>query len=221
MLEWLVEQGRLSDRKARLFAVACCRSIWPLVTGLRSRRVVYTAERYADGLPGVTDLAAAAKDAADVCVDAEPADGSRAAAYAAAFSLDQDAMLAASGAATAAQVAVAARSTSVESPAHTWESAAAVEQAGQVTLVRCIFGVPSRRIECNPSWLTAGVVTLARKAYENRLQVNGQLDPGRLAALVKGLVKAGCTDAELLEHLRGPGPHWRGCHALDLVLGKE
>jgi hypothetical protein len=218
MLEWLRQQGKLSDRKARLFAVACCRSIWPLVTDLRSRRAVYMAERYADGLIGVTQLTAAATDAADACVDAEPADGSRAAANAAASSLDQDAMQAACGAAAAAQVAVAARTTTAPGNAiHTWESAAAVEQAGQVTLVRCIFGVPHRRIACGSSWLTAGVVTLARKTYETRLEPNGQLDPARLA---KGLVKAGCTDAELLEHLRGAGPHWRGCWAADLVLGR-
>jgi hypothetical protein len=32
---------------------------------------------------------------------------------------------------------------------------------------------------------------------------------------------AGCTDAELLGHLRGPGAHVRGCWALDLILSKE
>jgi len=35
---------------------------------------------------------------------------------------------------------------------------------------------------------------------------------------------AGCADAAdaaLLDHLRGPGPHVRGCWALDLLLGKE
>jgi hypothetical protein len=217
MLAFLHANGTLSERKARLFSVACCRSIWPLVTDLRSRRAVYTAERYADGL---ADLTAAAKDAADACVDAEPADGNRAAANAAACSLDQDAMQAACAAAAAAQVAVAARTTAVGSSVHTWDSAAAVEQAGQVTLVRCIFGVPSRRIACNASWLTAAVINLARKAYENRLQANGQLDPARLAALAKGLVKAGCDDAELLEHLRGAGPHFRGCWGVDAVLGK-
>jgi hypothetical protein len=30
---------------------------------------------------------------------------------------------------------------------------------------------------------------------------------------------AGCTDADLLDHLRSPGPHVRGCWAVDLVLG--
>ncbi|MFY0535368.1 hypothetical protein [Nannocystis pusilla] len=34
------------------------------------------------------------------------------------------------------------------------------------------------------------------------------------------LVAAGCTHAAALAHLRGPGPHFRGCWALDAVLGK-
>jgi hypothetical protein len=31
------------------------------------------------------------------------------------------------------------------------------------------------------------------------------------------LEDAGCTDAEMLGHPRGPGPHVRGCWAADLV----
>jgi hypothetical protein len=38
--------------------------------------------------------------------------------------------------------------------------------------------------------------------------------------LADALEEAGCADAEILTHLRGPGPHVRGCWALDLVLGK-
>jgi hypothetical protein len=43
----------------------------------------------------------------------------------------------------------------------------------------------------------------------------------RLPILADALEEAGCTDAYLLAHLRGPGPHVRGCWAVDLVLGKE
>jgi hypothetical protein len=43
----------------------------------------------------------------------------------------------------------------------------------------------------------------------------------RVPLLADALEDAGCTDAELLGHLRGPGTHVRGCWAVDLVLGKE
>jgi hypothetical protein len=35
------------------------------------------------------------------------------------------------------------------------------------------------------------------------------------------LEDAGCTDSDLLGHLRSPGPHVRGCWTVDLVLGKS
>jgi hypothetical protein len=42
-----------------------------------------------------------------------------------------------------------------------------------------------------------------------------------LAILSDALEDAGCNDAELLGHLRSPGPHVRGCRAVHLVLGKS
>ncbi len=33
--------------------------------------------------------------------------------------------------------------------------------------------------------------------------------------------RPGCNQQDILNHLRQPGEHCRGCFALDLVLGKE
>src|SRR4051794_9828402 len=57
MLEFL--RGKISERKARLFAVACCRGLWHRM-GEPLRRVVGVGERYADGLtsPGEDEEAA-------------------------------------------------------------------------------------------------------------------------------------------------------------------
>jgi hypothetical protein len=48
----------------------------------------------------------------------------------------------------------------------------------------------------------------------------GTLDDGRLAVLADDLEEAGCTGVGILRHLRGPGPHVRGCCPVDLCLGK-
>ena len=42
-----VEQGA-SDRKLRLFACACCRRVWNLLSDKFSRKTLTIAERYAD-----------------------------------------------------------------------------------------------------------------------------------------------------------------------------
>jgi hypothetical protein len=71
------------------------------------------------------------------------------------------------------------------------------------------------------AWQGGVVGEIAHTAYEERLLPSGQLDPARLGVLADALEDAGCTDAELLGHLRGPGPHVLGCWALDLILGKS
>jgi len=39
--------------------------------------------------------------------------------------------------------------------------------------------------------------------------------------LADALEEAGCAETALLDHLRAPGPHVRGCWALDHILGRS
>jgi hypothetical protein len=49
-------EGKGSDKQLRMFAVACCRAISPLLTDDRSRRAVDTAERFASGAAEEAEL---------------------------------------------------------------------------------------------------------------------------------------------------------------------
>ncbi len=51
MLAFLRDTGKFSERKARLFAVACCRRIWPLLGPDRSRQAVDLLDRCLDDAP--------------------------------------------------------------------------------------------------------------------------------------------------------------------------
>jgi hypothetical protein len=64
------------------------------------------------------------------------------------------------------------------------------------------------------AWNEGTVVKLTQGIYDDRAF-------DRLPVLADALEEAGCTNAEILAHCREPGPHVRGCWALDLLLEKE
>jgi hypothetical protein len=84
----------------------------------------------------------------------------------------------------------------------------------QANLLRDILGNPFRPSARHSAWLTPAVVDLASFIYDQRTF-------DRLPDLATLLEDAGCRDPGVLGHLRGPGPHTRGCWLLDFLLGKE
>jgi hypothetical protein len=80
--------------------------------------------------------------------------------------------------------------------------------------LRCLLGNPFRPVVFDPRWRTADAVGLARGIYEERAF-------DRLPLLADALMDAGCADEQVLSHCRSEGPHVRGCWVVDLVLGKE
>jgi hypothetical protein len=105
-------------------------------------------------------------------------------------------------------------------------AAGAAEGQAQAALLRDIFGpLPFRPLTpLSPSllaWNDGLVVRLARSAYEGRILPSGHLELERLAVLADAFEEAGCAEPDLLAHLRGSGPHVRGCWAVDAVLGKS
>jgi hypothetical protein len=82
-------------------------------------------------------------------------------------------------------------------------------------LLRDIFGpLPFRPVRIDPAWLCwndGTVRRLTEVAYVERQLPSGYLDTALLAILADALEEAGCTDADLLRHLRSAGPHVRGC----------
>jgi hypothetical protein len=85
------------------------------------------------------------------------------------------------------------------------------ERSAQAAVLRDLVGpLPFRTVALDPAWLTDRVADFARTIYEQ-----GRFE--ELPILADLLEDCGCTDTDLLDHCRGPGPHFRGCWALDLV----
>jgi hypothetical protein len=195
MLWFLHDSGGLSERKLRLFTSACCRRIWPLLTNSRDRRGVEVAELHADGL-----------------------------------ATSQEVLQARAGPGRPASRRVLWLPSEPWWPeVGPWESARRVatfaaavatpgEESAQCGLLRDLFN-PFRLAKLDASWLTPEVLSLALASYDERLP-SGHLDSARLCVLADALLDASCDDVQLLEHLRNEGLHWRGCFAVDAVLGK-
>jgi hypothetical protein len=202
-------------RKWRLFNCACCRRAWHLIPEEPIRAVVEATERACERAWRKKGVEAAREAARPAWVratwDHGPAGQAASAAYQAARTNLQASRVAANAAAGV-------------TPGHPARAKHRKERAAQAGLLRDIFGNSFRPVAIEPAWLAwrdRAVVKMAQAAYEQRALPSGELDPARLAILADALEEAGCSITEILDHLRSPGPHVRGCWAIDLLLGKE
>lgn len=102
----------------------------------------------------------------------------------------------------------------------------------QAALVRCVFGSPFNGaldwwqgsaggeairgpwLHSAANWQGGLIWKTAKAIYEAR-------DFAALPILADMMEDADCPEPAVLAHLRAPGPHARGCWALDAVLGKR
>lgn len=242
MLVWVSPRNTTppiaSDRKLRLYACACCRQVWDLLTDERSRAAVSIAERFADGEATRDELRVAESDGLQAHIDKGRVPFS-----------PEDAVGSCTG-----------------GPLSNVLTDECLSLARQAHLLREIVGNPFRplKIGCSrghkdcpihrPDWLTSQVVSLATAAYKERpgrkcskcpkwegvkIDIDGYydvsaedaviahgkrkkacvcagsghiddgtLDPVRLAILSDALEEAGCNDEVILRHLRGWEPCW-------------
>jgi hypothetical protein len=207
-------RGKASDRKLRLFAVACCRRILHLFTEhLRFGEAVEVAERSADPPVSTVDLdmvCGGAAEAFRVANNLDPDEpglatgetwGKLAWGYHAAFNASSRHL----SADRIFDVAEGAAMSTTSFPP---------EREFQTMLLRDIFGNPFRPVSLDPSWRTSTVVSLGEGIYADRAF-------DRMPILADALQDAGCDSEEVLDHCRGGGVHVRGCFVIDLLLGKE
>jgi hypothetical protein len=204
-------EGKASDRKLRLFAVACCRRIPIIDSHDHGVAALDLAERLAEGRATNAERRQMRVSLMNprpwiaVLLDILSGSASTAAsrtcqAVSVVQALSEGALGRASGRRTSGNPA--------------WRRAVNNELAALTAPLRDIIGNPFRPVAVDPSWGTFTVVALARQMYESR-------DFTPMSILADALQDAGCDHLDILDHCRGPGPHVRGCWVVDLLLGKE
>jgi len=222
----------VSERKLRLFACASCRRVWGRLPDARSREALDVVERFADGRASSEEIEAArqaARAAQQQAAGARRYDSAEHAVWAATLlersrfhSWGSPFSVAGQARHAAADAACLGREAGVPNRKQRKKRAVDAnlrEAAAQAFLLRDVIGNPFRPAAVDPAWLTPSVVSLARAAYDERQLPQGTLDGDRLAVLADALEDVGCRPPDVLGHLRGSGPHVRGCWPVDLLLG--
>ncbi len=221
MLAWLERRLLANQRKLRLFVCACCRQAWDQLR------------------PALRDMVEVAEEAADLDPWYRPASAAlNSRFYGALIELHQTPLgeLEEEIRSLAARVVFGVEK---KSASRTRALCPPSTPKAQADLLRELFGNPFRqvrlvraslrhRVRHHSSAKKSKEILFVREWLGWRQGLIGQLAQAiheerafeRLPILADALEDAGCDEVELLDHLRHPGPHVRGCWALDLLLGK-
>jgi hypothetical protein len=192
------------DRQVGLFLVACCRQVEHLIAVPHLPQVLDAGERYAEGRIGLATLQ---RWLGKISEAKYPRAG---AVWTALWYLGHRRYDYHGGRVVGLLVAEA-RQRKVRGRA---EALAAAMEGRLCDLLRDVVGNPFRPAGLAPTARTPDTLALATA-------IDKEGNFASLPILADALEEAGCTDETILGHLRGPGPHTRGCWAVDLVLRKE
>jgi hypothetical protein len=231
MLEYLGRIENFSQRKLRLFAVACCREIVHLcpepqrlfLTGLEA------AERFADGLISEAELTEADEPLVEIerRLEDGPEDDSLDVTLSSCKAVGQTMCLDEADHPYLYRMADVilhvTNAVAFESCPHPWDErnvglwtqTAEAKKVSLAAIVREIFGNPFCPITFPSAWRTSDVMLLAQGIYDAKAF-------DQMPILADALQDAGCDSEDILAHCReAKQAHVRGCWVVDLVLGKE
>lgn len=235
--EWLDYADRMyipSARKQRLLLCAICRRLLHLTSDNRARKAIEVAERYADAKASLGDIQVAVNDAREATLETMKtiADAARVEG----LEVQEWTETARHSGKTTPLLAAFSASVVYELPLWQRGNASQITNLIHLALVNSadalLFGElksegkavqdqeailrdirPPSTMQLDTAFHSR-TAALAQAIYDE-----GTFD--RMPILADALEDAGCHDAAMLEHCRGPGPHVRGCWVLDLLLGKE
>jgi hypothetical protein len=210
-------EGLVTERKARLFEVACLRRLWEAPEVREYRWVVEVLERSADEPVPAVERESAARALFRVVENATWVMGGM---YGQLLKEPEhrDAHPWVMAVQTSdAMVILAGRalriSKGLPDDRPEWDQRLPEERA-QCDLLRDIFDNPFRPTEFSPAWLTSDVLALARGIYADKAF-------DRMPILADALQDTGCDSDEVLNHCRDTSAkHVRGCWVIDRILGK-
>ena len=203
MLEFL--RGRISARKLRLFVCAGCYLYSDHFCDESEWEALQVGERHAAGLASTEELEQASATVWENTIDER---GKVSFALSAVMTNVHDA---------ARRLCLGVIGLVPNPPTVPPRLGLLIEWRPLVSILRDVAGNPFCQIDATQDWLSwndGTVRKIAQAIYDERAF-------DCMPILADALEDAGCDNADMLAHCRGPGPHVRGCWVVDLLLGKS